>query len=75
MAMTYRVDTYQYPSAFGRAVRWTRKHHGIPNDCVVEDVFEKEFDVKLEGSKEWGGVRYAHFKTEQDFLMFLMRWS
>jgi hypothetical protein len=80
--MTYRVNTREFPlSVLLNAAQHVREKYNAPTDRVISDYLEQEFNVKFI-SNEYSlyGVKYEpadqlEFASEQDYLLFVLKWS
>lgn len=72
-----KVTTPQIFQAFRNAANWLCKREENYNRVVLLPLFEQEFNIKLSELKEDDmAIRYtAKFKSEQDYVWFLLRWS
>ncbi len=57
-----------------KSTRWIREKYQIPlNETSVQE-FQREFNCTLERDSHQA-VRTVVFNTEQDYTLFLLRWS
>lgn len=57
------------------AANWVRQKHKIQAFETMVSQFEKEFNVKCLYDEQHIGTTYVEFASEEELLMFLMRWS
>lgn len=61
------------PDILANAVLWLRHKYQIPVECRIDEEFESEFKCKITRD-EYGWSRHIEFDTEQDYLLFVLRW-
>jgi hypothetical protein len=71
-----RTTLHSGHPALGTAARWLRKELGIPNEKTILNEFEKYFNCKaMDAGDFWVGRILIKFKSEQDLIIFLLRWA
>lgn len=53
---------------------WVRQKYQIPVECTIDEQFEQEFHCKI-SRDEFGFSRDIVFDTEEDYLLFVLRWA
>ena len=71
----YSVNIGDYFDVFLKAASYVRKYHALPNSHVIQKEFEETFDVKIVYTDSINEHQQVEFKSEEDFLMFVLRWT
>lgn len=61
------------PDVLANAALWLRHKYQIPAECTIDEHFESEFKCKIHRD-HYGWSRNIEFISEQDYLMFVLRW-
>ena len=68
----HSINMKEY-AAISNAVKYLREKYNLPIHSIINEKFEKEFQCTLIGT-EFGGVESIEFGTEENLMMFLLRW-
>jgi len=71
MGLTYITTD---DSAAQAAARWLRNQIRLPEYTSIIPHFEKEFNCSIEYLGDFSPTK-IYFKTEQDLMWFLLKWS